>query len=111
MTKLIIQIPCFNESATLPGTLEALPTAIPGIDRIEVLIIDSRNSSWWGKLNEDDIREFAYGYLCGTLRDELGLTILTIAHTPHNDEGRSAGHHSWHLHNWHLTRFSRQPQR
>lgn len=40
MTKLIIQIPCFNEAATLPGTLADLPRAIPGIDEIEVLVID-----------------------------------------------------------------------
>ena len=40
MTKLIIQIPCFNEAATLPMALESLPRQIPGIDRIEVLIID-----------------------------------------------------------------------
>ena len=40
MIKLIIQIPCFNESATLPGTLAELPTAIPGVDQIEVLVVD-----------------------------------------------------------------------
>jgi len=40
MTKLIIQIPCLNEAATLPATLAALPKQIPGIDTIEVLIID-----------------------------------------------------------------------
>ncbi len=40
MKKLIIQIPCFNETATLPVTLAALPREIPGIDRIEILIID-----------------------------------------------------------------------
>ncbi len=39
-SKLIIQIPCLNEAATLPATLADLPTSIPGIDRIEVLIID-----------------------------------------------------------------------
>jgi glycosyltransferase involved in cell wall biosynthesis len=38
--KLIIQIPCFNEAETLPITLSELPKEIPGIDRIEVLIID-----------------------------------------------------------------------
>ncbi len=38
--KLIIQIPCFNEEATLPGTLDDLPRSIPGIDEIEVLVID-----------------------------------------------------------------------
>lgn len=38
--KLIIQIPCFNEEATLPATLADLPRDIAGIDVIEVLIID-----------------------------------------------------------------------
>jgi len=40
MTKLIIQIPCLNEAASLPETLVALPRRIPGIDQIEILIID-----------------------------------------------------------------------
>jgi glycosyltransferase involved in cell wall biosynthesis len=38
--KLIIQIPCLNEAQTLPSTLADLPKAIPGIDTIEVLVID-----------------------------------------------------------------------
>ena len=38
--KLIIQIPCLNEAKTLPGTLADLPTSIPGIDAIELLVID-----------------------------------------------------------------------
>ena len=40
MVKLIIQIPCFNEEETLPLTLKDLPKRIPGVDRIEVLVID-----------------------------------------------------------------------
>jgi len=40
MVKLIIQIPCLNEAQTLGVALKALPTEIPGIDNIEVLIID-----------------------------------------------------------------------
>ena len=38
--KLIIQIPCLNEAATLPATLADLPRAIAGIDVVEVLVID-----------------------------------------------------------------------
>lgn len=38
--KLIIQIPCFNEEMTLPETMAALPRRIPGIDRLEILVID-----------------------------------------------------------------------
>jgi glycosyltransferase involved in cell wall biosynthesis len=39
-TTLIIQIPCLDEAATLPGTLADLPRSIPGIDIVEVLVID-----------------------------------------------------------------------
>src|SRR3954447_21788784 len=38
--KLIIQIPCFNEEATLPGTLADLPREVEGIETVEWLIID-----------------------------------------------------------------------
>ena len=40
MTKLIIQIPCFNEAETLPGTLADLPERLVGIDLIELAVID-----------------------------------------------------------------------
>ena len=38
--KLVIQIPCFNEAATLPVTLSELPDAVPGFDAVEWLVID-----------------------------------------------------------------------
>ena len=38
--KLIIQIPCLNEEATLPATIADLPRQIDGIDEIELLVID-----------------------------------------------------------------------
>jgi glycosyltransferase involved in cell wall biosynthesis len=38
--KLVIQIPCLNEEATLPAVLASIPITIPGIDTIEVLVID-----------------------------------------------------------------------
>jgi glycosyltransferase involved in cell wall biosynthesis len=38
--KLIVQIPCLNERETLPATLAAIPRTIPGIDAVEVLIVD-----------------------------------------------------------------------
>jgi glycosyltransferase involved in cell wall biosynthesis len=40
VTKLIIQIPCLNEAATLPATLADLPRAVPGIDIVEILVVD-----------------------------------------------------------------------
>jgi len=38
--KLIIQIPCFNEAEILPKTLSQLPKEIPGIDQVEILVVD-----------------------------------------------------------------------
>jgi glycosyltransferase involved in cell wall biosynthesis len=40
VTKLIIQIPCLNEAMTLPETLRDLPVSVPGIDVVEILVID-----------------------------------------------------------------------
>ncbi|AFZ34662.1 glycosyl transferase family 2 [Stanieria cyanosphaera PCC 7437] len=40
MTKLIIQIPCYNEEATLGLTLSQLPRHIAGVDQVEWLIIN-----------------------------------------------------------------------
>lgn len=44
MTKLIIQIPCYNEEETLGITLNALPRSIPGVSDIEWLIINDGSS-------------------------------------------------------------------
>ncbi len=38
--KLFVQVPCLNEEQTLPLVLESIPASIPGIDEIEILIID-----------------------------------------------------------------------
>ncbi len=38
--KLIVQIPCLNEAETLPATVQDVPRAIPGIDAVEILVID-----------------------------------------------------------------------
>jgi glycosyltransferase involved in cell wall biosynthesis len=38
--KLVIQIPCYNEEASLPAALAALPKRIKGVSEIQVLVID-----------------------------------------------------------------------
>jgi glycosyltransferase involved in cell wall biosynthesis len=40
LTKLIIQIPCYNEERTLGTTIEHLPRCLPGVDEIEWLVIN-----------------------------------------------------------------------
>jgi len=61
--KLIIQIPCYNEEATLPETLADLPKAIEGIDIIETLVIDDgssdRTASVARSLGVDHVVRFA----------------------------------------------------
>ncbi|MFZ1755983.1 MAG: glycosyltransferase family 2 protein [Caldilineaceae bacterium] len=41
---LIVQIPCYNEAETLPLVLAELPRSLPGISRLEVLVIDDGSS-------------------------------------------------------------------
>ena len=38
--KLIVQVPCLNEESTLGDVLDGIPTSIPGIDQIIVVVID-----------------------------------------------------------------------
>ena len=38
--KLIVQIPCLDEAATLPATIADIPRQIDGIDEVEILVID-----------------------------------------------------------------------
>ncbi|HNS49558.1 MAG TPA: glycosyltransferase family 2 protein [Anaerolineae bacterium] len=40
MSKLVIQIPCYNEEQDLPQTVRGLPRSLPGIDEIEFLVVD-----------------------------------------------------------------------
>ena len=55
MTKLVIQIPCYNEEENLLTTLNDLPKSVAGVDEIEVLVINdgsvdnsSKIASEWG---------------------------------------------------------------
>ena len=42
--KVVIQIPCLNESQTLPVVLSELPRSLPGVDRVEWLVVDDGSS-------------------------------------------------------------------
>jgi glycosyltransferase involved in cell wall biosynthesis len=42
--RLVVQIPCLDEEATLPDVLRSIPQRIPGIDEIVVLVIDDGSS-------------------------------------------------------------------
>jgi glycosyltransferase involved in cell wall biosynthesis len=38
--KLVVQIPCHNEAATISQTIREIPRSIPGIEQVAVLVID-----------------------------------------------------------------------
>lgn len=38
--KVVVQIPCLNEAATLPAVLKSIPKKVTGVDELVVLIID-----------------------------------------------------------------------
>jgi glycosyltransferase involved in cell wall biosynthesis len=38
--KLFVQIPCLNEEHTLPRVIRDIPRSIPGVDEVQVLVID-----------------------------------------------------------------------
>ncbi len=40
MTKVIVQIPCHNEARTIARTISDVPRRIPGVDAVEILVID-----------------------------------------------------------------------
>lgn len=42
--KLIVQIPCHNEARTIARTISDIPRRIPGVDAVEVLVIDDGSS-------------------------------------------------------------------
>jgi glycosyltransferase involved in cell wall biosynthesis len=48
--KLIIQLPCHNETDTLAEALSGIPAVIPGIDCIETLVIDDGSSDGTAEL-------------------------------------------------------------
>ncbi|HVQ32965.1 MAG TPA: glycosyltransferase family 2 protein [Lysobacter sp.] len=48
--KLIIQVPCLNESETLAIALGALPREVPGFDRVEWLVVDDGSTDGTAEL-------------------------------------------------------------
>ena len=57
--KVIIQVPCFNEEATLGATLDAIPHTIPGVDVIEILIVNDGS----GDATEAVARQWGVDYI------------------------------------------------
>ena len=78
--KLIIQIPCYNEAETLPDTIADFPDHIPGIDEIELLVIDDGSEDDTAvvakQLGVDHIRQHRQNLgLARTFQDGLDASL------------------------------------
>ncbi|MTD42425.1 glycosyltransferase [Erwinia sp. CPCC 100877] len=95
--KLIIQIPCYNESETLEIALNDLPKQIDGIDDIEVLIINDGSqdntvevAKNWGVnyvVNFKRNKGLAKGFMAGLdacLRNGADIIVNTDADNQYN---------------------------
>ena len=51
--KLVVQIPCLNEEATLASVLESIPSAIDGVDTIMTVVIDDGSTDRTAQIARD----------------------------------------------------------
>ena len=98
MTKLIIQIPCFNEAESLPETLIALPRRLPGVDVIEVLVQPGQQigkdksqpdkPSWWRRQVAVPLSDFLGRHFGPELKGKsdlagnIGVANLRLSQAP-----------------------------
>ena len=98
MTKLIIQIPCFNEGANLLETLNDLPKTLNGIEEIGVLVINDGSTDdsvkiakEWGA-NVLDIKQnrgLANAFRCG-IQEALNLGADIIVNTDADNQYKAS---------------------
>lgn len=59
--RLVVQIPCLNEAATLPAVLKSIPKKISGIDEIIVLVIDDGSTDETVKIAQQlGVKQFVH---------------------------------------------------
>ncbi|GAA3329769.1 glycosyltransferase family 2 protein [Curtobacterium citreum] len=87
-----MQIPCLNEEHTLPAVLESIPTSIPGIDEIEVLVIDDGSTDRTVEVAREHgvrhiVRHTANMGLARSFRDGVDYALLHGADIVVNTDG------------------------
>ena len=95
--KLIIQIPCYNEEATLSLALDELPKQVKGFDVVEVLIINDGSTDNTVKVAQDwgvdhivsftNNKGLARGYMAGleaSLKHGADVIVNTDADNQYN---------------------------
>jgi glycosyltransferase involved in cell wall biosynthesis len=51
--KLFVQVPCYNEEATLPRVVQGIPRTIPGISEVRILVIDDGSTDRTAEVARD----------------------------------------------------------
>ncbi len=90
--KLVVQIPCYNEEQTLPLTVHDLPKSIPGIDEIEVLVIDDGSTDRTAAVARElgvhhIVRHAQQQSLASAFRDGLEASLAVGADVIVNTDG------------------------
>jgi glycosyltransferase involved in cell wall biosynthesis len=103
LLKVIIQIPCYNEESTLPQTVRELPQSLPGVDVVEVLVIDDgstdRTAAVARELGVDHIvtlkqnQGLAYAFMAGLEAAlEAGADVIVNTDADNQYRGEDIGH-------------------
>ena len=88
--KLIVQIPCFDEEQTLPAVIRDIPRQVPGIDQVEILVIDDGSNDLTSEVarecGADHVIRFPHNRGLGQAF-KAGLTLVcgwgpTLSSTP-----------------------------
>ncbi len=90
--KLIVQIPCYNEERTLGEAIADIPRTIPGVDSVEVLVIDDGSSddtvgAAWRAGADHVIRHTANKGLAQTFRSGIDACLRHGADIIVNTDG------------------------
>lgn len=89
--KLVVQIPCLNEEATLSTVLTSIPASIPGVDQIITVVIDDGSSDRTAEIARDHgahvIRHARTMGLAQSFRDGVDYALSLGADIVVNTDG------------------------